>query len=123
GGQELLAEPIEALDVESGPKRHGFSFLRAAILYSPTNLTDHERGHRIRARRDAALRSGRFRLQARRSGGGRAAPVSDGADLVLLLVCDPVRIFLGSARDQSRGAVGRGGRRAGRRRVLQLGPE
>src|SRR5438034_432619 len=31
-GQELLAEPIEALDVESGPKRHGFSFLRCRYL-------------------------------------------------------------------------------------------
>src|SRR6267378_3283272 len=67
----------------------------AAILYFPTKLTDHERRHRIRARRDAALWGGGFRIQARRCGRGRAAPVSDGADLVLLLVCDPVRTFLG----------------------------
>src|SRR6266849_4358965 len=31
-GQEILAEMIEAVDVESGPKRHGFSFLRCRYL-------------------------------------------------------------------------------------------
>src|SRR6266581_1616583 len=56
-GQEILAEPIEAIDVESGPKRHGFSFLRCRHLILADELTDHEGGQRepFTARKCAGL--------------------------------------------------------------------
>src|SRR6266702_2203049 len=56
-GQKILAEPIEAIDVESGPKRHGFSFLRCRYLILADDLTDHERGQRepFTARKCAGL--------------------------------------------------------------------